>query len=115
VLDPENWSAFRAQAHQALDDALDFVETVRERPVWREMPDEAKVELREPFPQEPSDFGDVYSGFTRAILPYVTGNIHPRFWGWVHGTGTPQGAVADFLAAAMNSNVGGRNHGAVYV
>ena len=115
VLDPENWNAFRAQAHRALDEALDFVQSVRERPVWREMPDDVKAELREPFPQDPSDFSDVYARFARTILPYATGNIHPRFWGWVHGTGTPQGAFADFLAGAMNSNVGGRNHGAVYV
>ncbi|MBV9271149.1 MAG: hypothetical protein JO165_08645, partial [Candidatus Eremiobacteraeota bacterium] len=115
VLDPENWSAFRAQAHQALDEALDFVETVRERRVWCEMPPEAIAELREPFPQDPTDFGSVYARFAKSILPYATGNIHPRFWGWVHGTGTAQGALADFLAGAMNSNVGGRNHGAVFV
>jgi len=115
VLDPKDWNAFRTQAHRALDEALDFVQNVRERPVWREMPDDVKAELREPFPQEPSDFSAVYERFARTILPYATGNIHPRFWGWVHGTGTAQGAFADFLAGAMNSNVGGRNHGAVYV
>jgi len=115
VLDPSDWSAFRADAHRALDDALDFLQTVRERPVWREMPDAVKARLDEPFPQEPSPFSDVYDAFAQNIMPYATGNIHPRFWGWVHGTGTPGGAIADLLAATMNSNVGGRNHGAVFV
>jgi glutamate/tyrosine decarboxylase-like PLP-dependent enzyme len=33
----------------------------------------------------------------------------------VHGAGTPAGVLAELLAAAMNSNVGGREHAAVYV
>jgi glutamate/tyrosine decarboxylase-like PLP-dependent enzyme len=43
------------------------------------------------------------------------GNIHPRFWGWVIGTGTPLGMLADMLAAGMNPNVGGADHTANYV
>jgi len=40
------------------------------------------------------------------------GNIHPRFWGWYMGAGTVTGALADFLAATMNPNLGGGSHGA---
>jgi glutamate/tyrosine decarboxylase-like PLP-dependent enzyme len=43
------------------------------------------------------------------------GNIHPRFWGWVIGTGTPSGMLAEMLAAAMNPNLGGGDHVANYV
>jgi hypothetical protein len=25
----------------------------------------------------------VYQDFVKYVLPYPTGNIHPRFWGWV--------------------------------
>ena len=35
------------------------------------------------------------------ILPYTLGNTHPRFWGWVHGSGTPGGIVAQMLQGAM--------------
>ena len=115
MLDPADWEKFRAGAHRALDDAIDFLRDVRERPVWQPVPDNVKARLSEPLPQDPIAFEDVYREFTETILPYVSGNIHPRFWGWVHGTGTPGGAVADFLAATMNSNAGGRDHGAVYV
>jgi hypothetical protein len=34
-LDPKDWNAFRQLAHKALDEALEFVESVRERPVWQ--------------------------------------------------------------------------------
>lgn len=48
-------------------------------------------------------------------MPYPLGNCHPRFWGWVNGTGTPLAVVAEMLAAAMNANVGGRDHAAGFV
>ncbi len=115
MLDPADWEKFRDAAHRALDDAIDFLRDVRERPVWQPVPDEVKARLNEPLPQEAMAFEDVYREFTETILPYAPGNIHPRFWGWVHGSGTPSGAVADLLGSTMNSNVGGRDHGAVYV
>jgi aromatic-L-amino-acid decarboxylase len=115
ILDPKDWNAFRALSHAALDDAIDYLENVRERPVWQEVPDDVRERLSSPMPIDPTPLGDVYGEFVRDVLPYPTGNIHPRFFGWVHGSGTPSGALAELLAATMNSNVGGRNHGAVYV
>jgi glutamate/tyrosine decarboxylase-like PLP-dependent enzyme len=115
VLDPADWERFRTAAHRALDDAIEYLRDARERPAWQEMPDEVKARLREPLPQDPSAFEDVYREFTQSIMPYASGNTHPRWLGWVHGSGTPSGAVADLLAATMNSNAGGRDHAAVYV
>jgi len=43
-------------------------------------------------------------------LPYPIGNIHPRFWGWVFGTGTVMGVFAEMLAATMNTNSGDFDH-----
>jgi glutamate/tyrosine decarboxylase-like PLP-dependent enzyme len=115
VLDPNDWSAFRRFSHAALDDALDYLETLRERPVWREMPEQVQARLNEPLPTEPTPLDDIYRTFVDSILPYASGNTHPRFFGWVQGAGTPTGVVAELLAATMNPNVGGRNHGAVFV
>ncbi|MDD1742982.1 MAG: hypothetical protein LUQ47_06575 [Methanotrichaceae archaeon] len=36
-------------------------------------------------PQSPEG---VYQEYVKYILPYQLGNNHPRFWGWVLGTGT---------------------------
>lgn len=102
-------------SHAALDDALDYLEGVRDRPVWQEVPTDVRERLRAPMPADPTPLADVYAEFVRDVMPYPTGNIHPRFFGWVHGSGTPTGALADLLAATMNSNLGGRNHGAIYV
>jgi aromatic-L-amino-acid/L-tryptophan decarboxylase len=114
-LDPADWDAFRVSAHAALDDAIAFLRTVEERPVWRPVPEDVRKSLDEPLPVQGKTFDDVYVQFKEQILPYATGNIHPRFFGWVHGAGLASGMVAEMLAAAMNSNCGGRDHGAIYV
>ena len=114
-LDPDDWESFRSCAHAALDDAIDFLRTARQRPVWQPVPERVRVALNGSVPEAGQDFADVYHEFTELILPYGTGNTHPRFFGWVHGTGLAGGIVAEMLAAAMNANCGGRDHGAIYV
>lgn len=115
TLDPADWQAFSAIAHQALQDALDYLQTVRTRPTWQPLPDEARERLATSIPYEPTPFADVYEQAQRDILPYPTGNIHPRFWGWVMGTGTADGLVADLMASAMNAHLGGYNQSASFV
>lgn len=112
TLDPENWDEMRALAHRMVDDAITYLQTVRERPVWRAVPDEVAAKLDVPIPHEPIGADAAYKEFSETILPYPMGNIHPRFWAWYMGTGTVFGALADFMAAIMNPNVGGGNHAA---
>jgi aromatic-L-amino-acid decarboxylase len=113
--DPQDWESFRALAHRALDDAIDFLRSVENHPVWQPMPESVKRSLDQPLPAGETDLSKIYADFRRSILPYATGNIHPRFFGWVHGAGIASGIISEMLAAAMNSNCGGRNHGAIYV
>jgi glutamate/tyrosine decarboxylase-like PLP-dependent enzyme len=115
TLDPENWEDMRTLGHHMLDDALHYLETVRERPVWQPVPEQVKQRLQQPLPKTPQDLEEVYRDFVENILPYPTGNIHPRFWGWVMGTGDPIGVLAEMLAASMNPNLGGLDHVANYV
>ena len=109
-LDPDDWEAFRAASRRALDDMIDFLQTVRERPVWQEAPPEVVREFRAPLPAAPRDLDAVLADFASLIRPYATGNLHPLFMGWVHGAGTPVGMIAEMLAAGLNNNCGGRNH-----
>jgi len=109
-LDPADWDAFRRQAHVMLDDILDYLEHIRERPVWRPIPQEARERFHAELPSRPSDLAAVHEQFTRDILPFAAGNVHPGFFGWVHGAGTPVGMLAEMLAAGLNANLGGRDH-----
>ena len=98
----------RALAHRMVDDAITYLETVandrsgnrcrkRSPPFDRPL----RMNLREP---------RLRIRISEDIIPYPMGTIHPRFWGWYMGNGTVFGALADFMAAVMNSNLGGGNH-----
>ena len=106
-LDPTDWEECRQLGHRMVDDMLEYLRTVRERPVWQPIPAEIAGSFHEPLPQAPSPAEEVYAEFREKVLPYPTGNIHPRFWGWVMGTGTPGAMLAEMLAAGLNLNQGG--------
>lgn len=114
-LDPENWSAMRELGHQMVDDMMSYLETVRERPAWQPIPQAVKDNFKQAVPTQPTNAESVYQEFLDNILPYPLGNIHPRFWGWVLGTGTPIGMMAEMLASGMNCSLGGGEQIAVDV
>lgn len=115
TLDPENWDELRELGHRMVDDMLDWLQTTRERPAWQPLPDQVKLQFRRHAPQEPQALRHVYEDFLTNVLPFPIGNQHPRFWGWVHGTGTPFGMLAEMLAAGMNTNAAFGEQSAVYV
>jgi glutamate/tyrosine decarboxylase-like PLP-dependent enzyme len=110
TLDPRDWDELRAQGHRMLDDMIDYISTIRERPVWQPIPDAVRAQFRETLPRGPAALADVYRDFTDFIVPYATGNVHPGFMGWVHGGGSAVGMLAEMLAAGLNANLGGRDH-----
>ena len=109
-LDPDDWDAFGAQAHAALDRAIARLRDVRDGPVWRPAPQSVLAAFEAAAPAGPRPFDQVLEDVEQLVAPYVTGNTHPLFMGWVHGAGTPYGMVAEMLAAGLNANCGGRNH-----
>jgi aromatic-L-amino-acid/L-tryptophan decarboxylase len=115
LLDPADWNAFRSTAHALLDRLISQIEQAADGPVWTPMPATVKRRLAEPLPREPRSVDDVCNDLAELILPYGTGNTHPRFWGWVHGSGTAGGMLAEMATAAINANCGGRDHGAIHV
>jgi aromatic-L-amino-acid/L-tryptophan decarboxylase len=114
-LDPGDWEGLRMLGHRMVDDALEYLRTVRERRVWQSPPDAVRARLDEPLPRQGQGYEKAYRDFLEGVLPYPTGNIHPRFWGWVIGTGTPFTALTEMLAATVNPNVSGFDDGASLV
>ena len=114
-LDPEDWSALRAQGHRMLEDMFDHLEQLRDQPVWRAPPDDVRARFRAELPWDPQDLAATHDQFRRDIAPYSSGNAHPGFMGWVQGGGTAVGMLAEMLAAGLNSNLGGRDHAPIEV
>lgn len=114
-LDPQDWEATRALAHRMIDDMVDYLRDVRTRPIWQPTPQATRQLAQQPLPEGPSSLEDIYADFQQHILPYTKGNIHPRFFSWVQGTGTLTAALADFMASCMNPNVTIGEHAAMYI
>jgi len=110
TLDPQDWGEMRALGYRMIDDAVSYLENVRERPVWQQVPDEIAEHFKDPAPDKPSSPDAVYQQFLEDVFPYPMGNIHPRFWGWYMGNGTVFGAFAEMMATIMNPNLAGGNH-----
>ena len=115
TLDPDNWNEMRALGHQMIDNMIDYLQGLRDKPVWQKPTTEVKEVLNRPLPQESQSAEEIYQEFLSFILPYNKGNIHPRFFAWVQGNGTPLGMLADMLASGMNPNTTIGDHVAMYV
>jgi aromatic-L-amino-acid decarboxylase len=113
-LDPKDWEECRRTMHRLVDACLDQLEEVRQHP-WKPVDQEfvEGVALQGVTPE--SGLEAMAMEMVNKIMPYHAGNIHPRFFGWVQGTGNVAGLMGEIVAATMNSNCGGRDHGAVYV
>ncbi|HEV7591440.1 MAG TPA: pyridoxal-dependent decarboxylase [Longimicrobium sp.] len=107
TLDPPDWDEFRALAHRMVDDTIAHLSSLHEQPAWRQMPDDVRGSFAGPLPREGAGAEAAYRDFAERVRPYPNGNLHPRFWGWVQGNGTPLGMMAEMLAAALNPHLAG--------
>lgn len=107
TLDPDDWSGMRALGHRIMDEAIDHLAGLRDRPVWQEMPAGVRTAFAGGLPRAGIGPEATYEAMLRNVRPYPMGNIHPRFWAWYMGAGNIVGALGDFLAAIDGSNLGG--------
>ncbi len=114
-LDPQDWPAATALGSRMVADLVSYHRDVRDRPAWQPVPPEVRSTFTAPLPREGIGADATYDRFKDTILPYPTGNLHPRFWGWVMGNGTVTGAFAGFLANAMNCMTWAGDQASTYV
>lgn len=112
ALDPADWDEFRTTAQRVLTACIDRMQAARDLP-WRPTPPEQAAA----YALTGTGHGEAATAnrLTAEIMPYATGNTHPGFFGWVHGTGLASGLLSEMVAATMNSNSGGRDHGMIHV
>lgn len=113
--DPSEWKAMKELSIQMVSDMFDYMEQIPDMPVWAPTPKRVKSHFDEPIPTAPTSVEDVYKEFQQYVQPHAKGNLHPRFWSWVQGTGTPLAMMAEMLAAGLNPDVCTGDHAAMYV
>ncbi|MDQ2910377.1 MAG: aminotransferase class V-fold PLP-dependent enzyme, partial [Actinomycetota bacterium] len=75
-------------------------------PLRRATPAEMRKRLAGPPPEQPEPFERILDGLKRDVLPFVSRDGHPRFFGFIPFSGTWPGALGDLIASACNLYVG---------
>ncbi|MFQ5676064.1 MAG: pyridoxal phosphate-dependent decarboxylase family protein [bacterium] len=103
--------AFREVGHQLVDRIADFLAGWSARPVTPGEPPSKIKELlgQGPLPEQGSDPSVLLAEAADLLFQHSLFNGHPKFWGYITSSAAPIGAFGDFLAAAVNPNVGAWN------
>jgi glutamate/tyrosine decarboxylase-like PLP-dependent enzyme len=106
AIDPEE---FRKLGHALVDSVAAFMESLPRRPVTTgESPGgiRALLDAERPLPSAGTDAGDLLRSAAALLFEHSLFNGHPRFFGYITSSPAPIGVLGDFLAAAVNANVG---------
>jgi glutamate/tyrosine decarboxylase-like PLP-dependent enzyme len=102
--DPET---FRELGYETIDTIADHYARVREADTLpAATPAELADEFDDPLPTDGEDLRSVLAEWNERVYPYAAHQGSPRWFGYVMGSGTPVGTLADALAASVNMNVG---------
>jgi len=102
-------ATFRKLGHRLVDQLAEFLESLPRGPVTR---DEAPSVVREaldltaPLPEKGTEAGPLLDETAQRLFAHSLFNGHPRFFGYITSPPAPIGILGDFLAAALNPNVG---------
>jgi len=103
----EAMEEFRAMGHYLVDRLADYLETAEERPLSPAVEPRFLDELfRAPLPADPAPLAQVVRELEEKLLPYSTQLSHPGYFGLITSSPTPAGILADFIASALNQNLG---------
>ena len=102
-------ATFRALGHRLVDQLAASLEAVPHGPVTpAESPSVVRqaLDLSEPLPESGTDPGVLLERTAQLLFEHSLFNAHPRFFGYITAAPAPIGVLGDFLAAAVNANVG---------
>jgi len=100
---------FREIGHRLVNQLADRLSKLPDRPLT---PDESPEDVRralgaeQTLPPVGTDAGRLVSEATELLFDHSLFNGHPRFFGYITSSPAPIGMFGDFLAAALNQNVG---------
>ena len=100
---------FRKLGHRLVDQVAGFLESLPLGPVTRdESPSMVRdaLDLTGPLPELGTDPAALLEQTAQFLFAHSLFNAHPRFFGYITAAPAPIGILGDFLAAAVNPNVG---------
>jgi len=98
---------FRNVGHQVVDLLADYLASIGRRPLSpRIEPRTLRALFDEPLPQYGIEAEDILKELQEKLLPNCVHVSHPGYFGLITPTPTPIGILADFIASALNQNIG---------
>jgi glutamate/tyrosine decarboxylase-like PLP-dependent enzyme len=100
---------FRTLGHRLVDQIATLLESMPQGPVTRDESPSAlrqALDLSGPLPESGTDPGVLLDRTARLLFEHSLFNGHPRFFGYITSSPAPIGILGDFLASAVNANVG---------
>lgn len=98
---------FRQAGHQVVDLLAEYLERIEERPVFPDVEPRTLNQLfAEPLPQQPEPMDAILRELEEKLLPYCTHVGHPGYMGLITPSPNPVGVLGDFIASALNQNLG---------
>ena len=100
---------FKALGHELVDQLAALMASVPSRPVTR---DQAPAAIRDafdltgPLPEQGTEPSALLAETARRLFDHSLFNAHPRFFGYITAPPAPIGVLGDFMASALNANVG---------
>jgi glutamate/tyrosine decarboxylase-like PLP-dependent enzyme len=99
---------FREAGHKLVERIARFLEELPQMPVTpNESPAEVRALLGGALPQAGAPAARLLDEAAELLIRHSLFNGHPRFWAYITSSAAPIGALADLLASAVNTNLGG--------
>ncbi len=101
---------FQAVGHRLVDRIAERLARIPQGPVKpAETPEDLRAALKidRPLPEGGTDAATLLGEAVELLFDHSTLNGHPRFMGYITSSPAPIGILGEFLAAAVNPNIGG--------
>ena len=102
-------ATFRKLGHRLVDQLAALLEALPQGPVNHdESPSSVRdaLDLNGPLPKSGVEPGQLLEQTAKLLFEHSLFNGHPRFFGYITSSPAPIGILGDFLASALNPNVG---------
>jgi len=102
-------ATFRMLGHRLVEQLAEFLDSLPQRPVTKNQSPSAvreALDLNGALPEQGTAPGPLLERTAALLFEHSLFNAHPRFWGYIPAPPAPIGILGEFLAAAVNANVG---------
>ena len=102
-----DYNEFRTAGHVFVDYIADYLEQVKDLKLFNPVEPAYLFDLfDENIPDDPKSLTEIHQTLQQKLIPYCTHVNHPGYMGLITPSPNPAGILAEFLASALNQNIG---------